>query len=81
MTKIASRDITQLLLLSGVEKEKMSFIFRTPYGDVLIRFGCIMSNNQKANAFLIQTLKKPGVKIKTQEENKIGLMNSILKKK
>lgn len=80
---IGHRDITKLLELSGVPKEKMSFIFQTPYGNVFIKYGCIVSNNQKANAYLTQTLKKPGVKIKSEafEEKKVGLMNSFLKKK
>ena len=82
----AHRDITQLLSLSGVPEDKMSFIFRTRFGDVHVKYGYIVSNDSRANAFLMQTLKKTGVKInveamKKQEAGFINTLKSFLKKK
>lgn len=64
----------------------MTFLFQTPYGDVHVKYGYISSNNGRANAYLIQTLRKPGVKIdvsamEKQEKGFINSLKSIFKKK
>lgn len=82
----AHRDITQLLELSGVPKDKMSFVFRTKFGDVQVKYGYIVSNDSRANAYLRMTLQKPGVKIDTdamekQQKGFINTVKSFFKKK
>lgn len=77
--KIAKRDISQLLSICGVPDDKMSFLFRTPYGDVHIHYGYIKSGSQKAIGHLMFTLQKPGVKIDMDAMNKQqkGFINSV----
>ncbi len=84
--KLPGRDVSQLLSMAGVPNDKMSFIFRTPFGDVVIKYGYITTNESKANAYLIQTLRKTGVKIdmEAMEKQQKGFINSVksfLKKK
>ena len=85
-TGFASRDISQLLALSGVPNDQMSFVFRTSYGDVHVKHGYIVQGDSKAIGHLMFTLKKPGVKIdvsamKKQKEGFINSMKKIFKKK
>jgi hypothetical protein len=85
-TGFASRDISQLLTLSGVPNDKMSFVFRTRYGDVEVRHGYIVKGDSKAIGHLMFTLKKPNVKlnmpeIEKQQKGFINSMKGLFKKK
>lgn len=83
---ITGRDITQLLAVSGVPEDKMSFLFRTRFGDVQVKYGYIVAGESKAIAHLIFTLRRPGVKIdieamKKQEKGFINSLKALFKKK
>jgi hypothetical protein len=85
-TGFASRDISQLLALSGVPNDQMSFIFRTSYGDVHVKYGYIVQGDSRSIGHLMFTLKKPGVKINidamnAQQKGFINSMKKIFKKK